>query len=97
MTSTCGRYEGFTLVEVVVALSIIAISFTVLIDTITSLGRETGRAEERFLKLVTLDRKVKEGDHEGVEITRTEVPDFPKAKEVVYSLEEVFLVRYEIR
>jgi prepilin-type N-terminal cleavage/methylation domain-containing protein len=92
-----GRYRGFTLLEVVIALSIIAIAFTTLLEVLTYLGRETQEAEVRFLRYITLDRKIKERDHEGVEVEWRDVPEYPLVREKVYRLGEVVFFRYERR
>ncbi len=95
MTLTSGRYEGFTLIEVVIALSIIAVAFTTLLEVLSYLTKEISSAEERLKDVITLDRKVKEGDLEGVSVERRDVPDYPVVREVTYRLGGVFLIRYE--
>ncbi|MDQ7039126.1 MAG: prepilin-type N-terminal cleavage/methylation domain-containing protein [Aquificota bacterium] len=90
-----GRSEGFTLLEVVIALSVIAVAFTTLIEVLSYLGKEVERSEKTLSDLIALDRKVKEGDLQGLSVERVEVPDYPVVRGVVYRKGELFLIRYE--
>ncbi len=90
-----GRSEGFTLLEVVVALSVVAVAFIVLLEVLSYLGREMEKSERTLSDLITLDRKVKEGDLEGLRVERIEVPEYPVVRGVVYRIGNLFLVRYE--
>ena len=92
-----GRYKGFTLVEVVVALTIIAVAFTTLVEILSYALKEVSSSEEKLKKIFLLDRKLKEGDLEGVVVERSDLPDYPNAKEVVYSLGDIHFVRYEVK
>ena len=89
--------RGFTLLEVVVAISIVALAFTVLLEMIAR-SRETLHESETFFdKVLTLDRKLKEGDHEGISVQRFRIPDFPRLRQAVYFYEDVYFVRIEPR
>lgn len=87
--------SGFTLIEVLIALMIIGIAFTALLELLTQGGRNLARAREDFDRMVYLDKKIKLGDHEGIVVNRSPVPDFPEIKEAVYSYNGVFFIRYE--
>ncbi len=95
MSGTSER--GFTLLEVVVALIIISIAFTVLLELLSDSAERLGRAEATFGEVLLLDTKLKRGDHEGLEVKRRRLPDFPGIKEAIYHYGEVFFVRYEAK
>lgn len=88
---------GFTLLEVVVALVIVSVAFTVLLEFLSDSARRLEEAERTFEDVLLLDSKLKRGDHEGLEVKRKRLPDFPSIKEAVYRYGEVFFVRYEAR
>ncbi len=90
-----GRSEGFTLIEVLVAISIIAFAFTMLLEILSGASLKYERSREEFKDMVFLDRKLKERDHEGISVSRKKLPDFPSISEVVYSYKGVFFVKYE--
>ncbi len=93
-----GKYEGgFTLIEVLIALIVIATAFTALLDLLGQSRRNFSASRQAFDEMVYLDRKIKLGEHEGIVVKRTPVPDFPAIKEAVYSYKGVFFVRYEQR
>ena len=95
---TSGNCEkGFTLIEVLVALTVVAVAFTILFETLSSAGKKYEEAEELFEAVLRLDAKLKLGDHEGVEVKERTLPDFPRIKEKVYSYRGVFFIRYEGR
>jgi len=93
-----GTYKkGFTLIEVLIALSIIAVSFTFLLEMLSTSASSYGESENRFKDFLTLDRKLKEGNHEGLTVERKRVPDFPRISEVVYHYKGLFFVRFEAK
>ncbi len=87
--------RGFTLLEVVVALMIISVAFTVLLEFLSDSARRLEEAERTFEGILLLDSKLKRNDHEGVEVKRRTLPDFPNIREAVYSWKSIFFVRYE--
>ncbi len=95
MSGTSER--GFTLIEVVVALIIISVAFTALLDILSNATRKLSHSENTFDNLLVLDRKLKLGDHEGLKIESRSLPDFPRIKEVTYSYDGIYFIRYEIR
>lgn len=95
MSGSCDR--GFTLIEVVIALTIIAVAFTVLLETLSFASSNYEEGLRTFETMLLLDGKLKRRDHEGLQVKRTKVPDFPAIEEVVYSYGGLFFVRYEQR
>jgi len=94
MSGTC---KGFTLVEVLLALIILSVCFTVLLDLISDATKGLEEGESTFSNLLTLDRKLKLFDYEGLDVNIKELPDFPRIKEVTYSYKNLSLTRYEAR
>ncbi len=89
--------EGFTLVELLIAFSIVAITFPVLLSLLSYSTQLYRNSSELFSDLIVLDSKVKEGKLQELEVREEEVPDFPKVKKIIYTYKEVFLVEYRIR
>ena len=87
--------SGFTLLEVVVALIIISVAFTVLLEFLSDSAGRLEEAERTFEGVILLDSKLKRGDHEGIEVRKRTLPDFPGIREAVYSRGDIFFVRYE--
>jgi len=98
MTSTSGRSEGgFTLLEVLIALTVIAVAFTTLLEVLARAGAAYEEGRELFGRVLYLDRKLKERDHRDLKVKRRRLPDFPRIREVVYSYGDVYFVRYEAK
>jgi prepilin-type N-terminal cleavage/methylation domain-containing protein len=95
MTSAFGTFRGFTLVEVLVALMIIATAFTALLELLSGARLNYAQGRDLFEKMIYLDTKLKLGEHEDLSVKREPVPDFPAIREAVYSYEDVFFIRYE--
>ena len=83
--------------EIVVALIVISVAFTALLDLLSGATGRLEKSERMFMDLLTLDGKLKLGDHDGLEVKRRSLPDFPRIKEVNYSYGDLFFVRYEAR
>ncbi|WP_457600653.1 type II secretion system protein [Hydrogenivirga sp.] len=93
-----GTYKGgFTLLEVVIALTLIAVSFTTLLEVLSFATSKYEEAREVLRDMLVLDKKLKEGNHEGLIVKRKRLPDFPAIEEVIYSYKGLFFVRYEQR
>jgi len=96
MISISGRSEeGFTLLEVLIALTVIAIAFTTLLEVLARASAAYEEGRDLFSRVLYLDRKLKEKDHRDLEVERRKLPDFPRIREVVYSYGDVYFVRYE--
>jgi prepilin-type N-terminal cleavage/methylation domain-containing protein len=92
-----GQSKGFTLVELVIAFSIVAITFPVLLELLSAGLKLYESSSRLFHDLVVLDGKVKEGKLQGVEVSEQEVPDFPRVKEIRYDYGNVYLIRYSVK
>ncbi len=95
MSGQCEK--GFTLVELLIAFVIVAVTFSSLLDLLsTGLSLYDG-SNQKFEDLITLDAKVKEGKLKDIKVHEAEVPDFPRVKEVIYTYGDIFIVRYYVR
>jgi len=95
---TSGRSNGgFTLLEVVVALTVIAIAFTTLLEILSRAAAVYEESRALLESVLYMDEKLKRRDHEGLEVERRRLPDFPQINEVIYSRDGVFFIRYETR
>jgi len=92
-----GSCKGFTLIETLIALSIIVITFTVFLDLLARARYMLEEETKRFEDMVILDTKIKRGELKDVEIRESTVKDFPELKEVIYIYNTVYFKRYEQR
>jgi len=86
--------RAFTLLELLIALSILGVTLTVLFSLLTQsfgLYEETLRNYEDFL---ILDEKVKRNSREGVEVSRTHLREYGITLEV-FRKGELELLRIE--
>ncbi len=96
-TSASGTYRGFTLLEVVIAISIIAVTFTVLFEVLSVALSRYEDAKTKFNNIIFLDTKIKERNFEGIEIKRKRLPDFPRITEKMYIYQDVYFIELEAR
>ncbi len=93
---TSGRSEGgFTLLELLIAITLIAVAFTTLLEILARSGAVYERSRKLFEEMLYVDEKLKRGEHRDLEVQRRKLPDFPRIREAIYSHGEVFFVRYE--
>lgn len=88
--------RGLTLIEVVVAITVLVITFSVLLDLIYRSSRELEYSRRVIEQLLHLDSKVKLGDLEDVEVSKRSLEIYPKLHEREYRYKEVFLFDYYI-
>lgn len=89
--------RGFTLIEVVIALVIIAFAFGVLLDLLYKAKKDIEVSHKIFADTVELDSKIKLGKYEGLNLMVREVPGYPEITEKQYNFGEAVIYRYEIK
>jgi prepilin-type N-terminal cleavage/methylation domain-containing protein len=82
MSGTC---RGFTLIEVLIALSVLVITFSVLFELLLSARKDYELARSLFQDMSILNNKILENKLEGVQVRERELKDYPSIKEVELS------------
>jgi prepilin-type N-terminal cleavage/methylation domain-containing protein len=82
MSGTC---RGFTLIEVLVALSVLVITFSVLFELLLSARKDYELARSLYQDMNLLNNKILENRLEGVQVRERELRDYPGIKEVELS------------
>jgi prepilin-type N-terminal cleavage/methylation domain-containing protein len=82
MSGTC---RGFTLIEVLVALSVLVITFSVLFELLLSARKDYEVAKNLYQDMSILNNKILENRLEGVQVRERELRDYPGIKEVELS------------
>jgi len=80
-----GTCRGFTLIEVLVALSVLVITFSVLFELLLSARKDYELAKSLYLDMSILNNKILENKLEGVQVRERELKDYPGIKEVELS------------
>jgi len=80
-----GTCRGFTLIEVLVALSVLVITFSVLFELLLSAHKDYELARSLFQDMNLLNNKILENRMEGVRVRERELKDYPGIKEVELS------------
>lgn len=89
--------RGFTLIEVVIAIVIIAIAFGVLFDMLYKAKKDMEYSIGIFNKTTELDRKLKLRDFENIKVSENPLSDYPQVIEKEYRLDNVYFIQYEIK
>jgi len=80
-----GTCKGFTLIEVLVALSVLVITFSVLFELLLSARKDYELAKSLYEDMNLLNNKILENKLEGVQVRERELKDYPGIKEVELS------------
>jgi prepilin-type N-terminal cleavage/methylation domain len=80
-----GTCRGFTLIEVLIALSVLVITFSVLFELLLSARKDYQLAKSLFQDMGLLNNKILENRLEGVQVRERELRDYPGIKEVELS------------
>jgi prepilin-type N-terminal cleavage/methylation domain-containing protein len=82
MSGTC---RGFTLIEVLIALSVLVITFSVLFELLISARKDYELAKSLYQDISLLNNKILENRLESVQVRERELKDYPGIKEVELS------------
>jgi prepilin-type N-terminal cleavage/methylation domain-containing protein len=80
-----GTCRGFTLIEVLIAISILVITFSVLFELLLSARKDYELAKSLYQDMNLLNNKILENRLEGVQVRERELKDYPGIKEVELS------------
>jgi prepilin-type N-terminal cleavage/methylation domain-containing protein len=80
-----GICRGFTLIEVLIALSVLVITFSVLFELLLSARKDYELARSLFQDMSILNNKILENRLESVQVRERELRDYLGIKEVELS------------
>jgi prepilin-type N-terminal cleavage/methylation domain-containing protein len=80
-----GTCRGFTLIEVLIALSVLVITFSVLFELLISARKDYELAKSLYQDISLLNNKILENRLESVQVRERELKDYPGIKEVELS------------
>jgi len=80
-----GTCRGFTLIEVLIALSVLVITFSVLFELLLSARKDYELARSFYQDMSLLNNKILENRLEDVQVRERELKDYPGIKEVELS------------
>jgi prepilin-type N-terminal cleavage/methylation domain-containing protein len=80
-----GTCRGFTLIEVLVALSVLVITFSVLFELLLSARKDYELSKSLYQDMSLLNNKILENRLEDVQVRERELKDYPGIKEVELS------------
>ncbi len=80
-----GTCRGFTLIEVLIALSVLVITFSVLFELLLSARKDYELARSLYQDMNLLNNKILENKLEDVQVRERELRDYPGIKEVELS------------
>jgi len=77
-----GTCRGFTLIEVLIALSVLVITFSVLFELLLSVRKDYEVAKSLYQDMSILNNKILENKLDGVQVRERELRNYPGIKEV---------------
>jgi len=77
-----GTCKGFTLLEVLVALTVLAIGFGVLFELLANAQREYQLSKELYEDVIFLSNAILQNKFDLVEVKERNLKDYPNIKEV---------------
>ncbi|MFZ8860505.1 MAG: type II secretion system protein [Thermocrinis sp.] len=80
-----GTCRGFTLIEVLIALSVLVITFSVLFELLLSARKDYELTKSLYQDMSILNNKILENRLEGVQVRERELKDYLGIKEVELS------------
>jgi prepilin-type N-terminal cleavage/methylation domain-containing protein len=80
-----GTCRGFTLIEVLITISILVITFSVLFELLLSARKDYELAKSLYQDISILNNKILENRLEGIQVRERELKDYPGIKEVELS------------
>lgn len=89
--------RGFTLIEVLIALTILVTAFGVLFDIIYKSNKDLDSAIKTFEDVIFIDNKVKLNDLKDIEVSHRSLSIYPQLLERQYRYREVSLIEYELK
>ncbi len=89
--------KGFTLLELMVAIVILAVGFSVVFELLSKARLDYIQAQTLQEDLLELNRALVEGKTEGLLVEKRTLEDYPEVEEVSYRLGSAEILVYELR
>lgn len=86
--------KGFILVEVLVALMVLAVGFTTLFSLMGQQRRFLYTTEKRYRDMLTLTDKLAEGRWDELQVKERSIEEYPGIKEVTVRLGDAEIYLY---
>lgn len=91
------RNKGFTLLELMVAIVILAIGFSVVFEVISRARLDYAQAQSLEGDMLDLNNFLVEGKTEGLEMEKKTLEDYPEIEEVSYRLGSAEILIYQLK
>ncbi len=88
---------GFTLLELMVAIVVLAVGFSVVFEVISRARLDYEQAQILEVDLVELNNLLVEGRTEGLKIEKRTLEDYPEIEEVSYRLGSADILVYQLK
>jgi prepilin-type N-terminal cleavage/methylation domain-containing protein len=88
--------RGFTLLELMVAVIVLAVGFSVVFELLHRARLEYENSKKVFEDLLSLNNDLVEGRTEGINMDRSRLKDYPEVEEIRYSLGSVEIYQYRL-
>ncbi len=89
--------KGFTLLELMVAIVILAVGFSVVFELLSKARLDYTQAQTLQEDLLELNKALVEGKREGLLVGKRTLEDYPEVEEVSYRLGSAEILVYELR
>ncbi len=91
------KNKGFTLLELMVAIVILAVGFSVVFELLSKARIDYTQAQTLQEDLLELNKALVEGKTEGLLVGKRTLEDYPEVEEVSYRLGSAEILVYELR
>ena len=89
--------KGFTLLELMVAIVILAVGFSVVFELLSKARLDYTQAQTLQEDLLELNKALVEGKTEGLMVEKRTLEDYPEVEAVSYRLGSAEILVYELR
>ena len=89
--------KGFTLLELMVAIVILAVGFSVVFELLSKARLDYTQAQTLQEDLLELNKALVEGKTEGLMVEKRTLEDYPEVEEVSYRLGSAEIFVYELK
>ena len=91
------KNKGFTLLELMVAIFILAVGFSVVFELLSKARLDYTQAQTLQEDLLGLNKALVEGKTEGLLVEKRTLEDYPEVEEVSYRLGSAEILVYELK